>query len=148
MSAYICDNKTISALAKAFDEYSTRFFKFEADNFTDEGDIGGFGVIFDSDATIRSIGQALLDQNYKSVNYRYNEETETPRFKYEDVEINEGIVYGCMNYYEYQACETPGYENSKLHKSFERMKKVLLERLLRKNGMAAPYGFDGHNILE
>ena len=57
MSAYICDNKTISALAKAFVDYGITF----TDNTTSQQ---AFIIVNDE---YKRIGQSLLDQNYRSV---------------------------------------------------------------------------------
>lgn len=130
MSAYICDNRTISALAKAFEQYETRERGFEADDYKKP-----CGFIIDVADIRKAIGQSLVNQNYRSVNYRYDENTEPHDFVFEDVPINEGIVYGCIRCYEYQACETDDYFESKIHKSMNWLKVAMLERLIRKNGM-------------
>ena len=129
MSAYVVDNKTISALAKAFERWEV---KYKAENYINTNTSS---VFIDVGKLIHDIGQSLLDQNYKSVNYRYNEDTPTPNFKFEDVEIDEGIVYGCIRCYNYQACETDDYYESEIYKSLERLKAKMLERLIRKCGM-------------
>lgn len=148
MSAYICDNKTISAIAKGFEQYKTSRFEYEAENYKPSKGLGGMGFIFEVRDNEQAIGQSLLEQNYASVNYRYGEEEEVPKFEYEDVHIDEGIVYGCIRCFEYQACETPDYNTSQMHKSLLRLKDELLCRLLKKNGMKAPYGYDGLDVLE
>lgn len=144
MSAFICDSKTISAIAKAFVEYGV---SYEAENYRPKlsSDLGV--VFFNVSEAYNNIGQSLLDKNYKSVNYRYGEDTETPEFQYEEVEIDEGIVYGCIECYDYQACEEPDYFESKLHGSLIRLENALLEKLLKRANMSAPYGYDGHDIL-
>ena len=140
MSAFIVDNKTISVLAKAFVQYGV--------TFQAEGYEKPIQIIVNFKELYTGIGQALLEQNYASVNYRYNDDTETPEFEYTDVEINEGMVYGCIACYNYQACETDDYYESDLYGSLLRLKDKLIERLLRREGMEAPYGYDGHDILE
>lgn len=140
MSAYIVDNKTISAIAKAFDRYHV---DYAAEDYERP-----IQIIINVRELRQGIGQSLLNQNYRSVNYRYNEDTEVPVFEYEDVHIDEGIVYGCIQCYEYQACETSDYYESQLHYSLVRMKSKLTERLLKRCVLAAPYGYDGFNILE
>ena len=140
MSAYIVDNKTISAIAKAFVDYQV--------TFNADGYIRPIQIIVNLNELRQGIGQSLLNQNYASVNYRYNEDTEVPKFEYEDVEIDEGIVYGCIRCYEYQACETQGYYYSWLHTSLAELEREILERLIRAKGLAAPWGYDGHDILD
>lgn len=140
MSAFIVNNETISVLAKAFVEYGV--------NFHAEGYEKPIQIIINFKQLYAGIGQALLEQNYRSVNYRYGEDTETPKFEYADVEIDEGIVYGCIACYNYQACETDDYFESDLYGSLLRLKDKMLERMLRREGLAAPYGYGGHDILE
>ena len=131
MSAYVVDSKTISALAKAFECYEV---EYKAENYKDTNPFGCKAFV-DVGALRHDIGQSLLDQNYKSVNYRYGEDTKTPDFKFEDVDIDEGIVYGCIRCYDYQACETDDYFESEIYKSLERLKAKMLERLICKCGM-------------
>lgn len=71
-----------------------------------------------------------------------------PKFEYEDVAIDEGMVYGCIQCYEYQACEKPDYFDSLVHYSLKGLERKLLERLLRAKGLQAPWGYDGHDILD
>jgi len=140
MSAFIVNNETISVLAKAFVEYGVDFHA--------EGYEKPIQIIINFKQLYTGIGQALLDQNYRSVNCRYNDDTETPKFEYADVEIDEGIVYGCIACYNYQACETEDYFDSDLYASLLRLKDKLIERLLRREKMAAPYGYGSFDILE
>ena len=140
MSAYIVGNKTISAIAKAFVAYQVDFV---ADDYNRP-----IQVIVNLNEIRQAIGQSLLNQNYASVNCRYNEDTEVPVFQYEDVEIDEGIVYGCIRCYNYQACETPNYYNSWVYHSLMELERKLLVRFLMKHKMSAPWGYDGHDILD
>ena len=135
MSAYIVSNETISAIAKAFDTYGA---DYKAEDYERP-----IQIIIDLNELRRGIGQSLLNQNYASVNYRYNENIEVPVFEYEDVDIDEGIVYGCIQCYEYQACETDDYYDSQIHISLKFLKNALLKSLLRKNGLTARWGYDG-----
>ncbi|MBR4377342.1 MAG: hypothetical protein IKP50_00430 [Bacilli bacterium] len=141
MSAFICDNKTISAIALAFVQYQVSF-----DGLPPKSGIDIVLVDLHKEAT--RIGQALLEQNYASVNYRYRENTETPEFVLEDVKIDEGIVIGCMECYEYQACETDDWKNSYIRNNLLRLQQKILYRLLYARNMHIPYGYDGFNMME
>lgn len=134
MSAYIVSNKTISAIAKAFAAYGT---VYRASNYNPKP-----SIIKTLRSEITDIGQSLLDQNYASVNARYGEETPAPKFFFEDVEINEGVVVGCIKCYIYQACESPDFETSDLYYSLKRLKDRILERLINKAGQEIPWGID------
>ena len=132
MSAYIVSNKTISAIAKAFTIYGT---VYHAANYFPKP-----SMIKTRGSEIIDIGQSLLDQNYASVNARYCEKTQAPKFFFEDVEINEGVAVGCINCYIYQACETPDFETSELYYSLKRLKDRILERFINKAGQEIPWG--------
>lgn len=138
MSAYVVDNKTISALATAFETYGV---EYKAENLKDTNPFG-VNWLVDVASLRHDIGQSLLDQNYKSVNYRYSEESETPDFQFEEVAINEGIVKGCIDCYTYQACETEGFFETDLYKSLTRLRDKLLDRLISQNGYETPWGYE------
>lgn len=133
MSAYICDDETISAIAKAFVDYGVMFdakdYKPTTSWFIDVNELR------------KEIAQSLLNQNYESVNYRYGEDTPTPPVNYIDVVIDEGIVYGCIKNYEYQSCETDDWYGSRIRFSLKQLERKILERCLNKLGMKVPYGY-------
>lgn len=134
MSAYIVNNETISAIVKGFMTYGV---EYEAEGYKKP-----IQVIIDLQEIRNGIGQSLLDQNYKSVNHRYNEDTKTPEYHYEDVEINEGIVLGCIDCYTYQACETDDYFESLLYHSLIDLKLAMLERFIQEKGYEIPWGYE------
>lgn len=134
MSAYIVNNNTIHAIVKGFRIYNATF---AADDYKN-----AVSVITSVKAMSNAIGQSLLNQNYKSVNYRYRENTSTPIYRYEDVKINEGILIGCIDCYEYQACETDDYFNSDIHYSLLRLKDKIIERMIKEKGQEIPWGYE------
>lgn len=133
MSAYIVDNKTIHAIVKGFRVYGA--------DFNDEDYNNAVSIITSVKAMSNAIGQSLLNQNYKSVNCRYRENTEAPKYNYEDVKINEGILMGCIDCYEYQACETDDYFNSGIHFSLLRLKDEIIKRMIKEKGQEIPWGY-------
>jgi len=64
--------------------------------------------------TVHAVGQLLVAQNYASVNYRYDEDELEPVYTFEAVlgVPNPVVVLKAINCYEYQARETPDYDNS------------------------------------
>ena len=59
-------------------------------------------------------GQALLDQNIASVNYRYNDNIEPESFRYDPFQRSYTVVEilkACKSYI-YQSCETPDWEKT------------------------------------
>lgn len=142
MSAFICDNKTITAIARAFVEYGVEFRGGEPKSAMDM-------ILVDTNKETKRIGQALLAENYRSVNYRYSEETEVPEFEPERLEkLDQGIVTGCIACYEYQACETDDWEETLIYKDLQKLKQKILYSLLRGYNMQVPYGYGGHNMME
>lgn len=134
MSSYVVSHETISVLVKGFEIYGV---DYKAENINNDLN------------KKKRIGQSLLDQNYKSVNERLREyELVTPEFIYKDLDVDAGMIYGCMQCYEYQACETDGYFESKLHFSLMRLKDEMLKRYIRKENLGIPYGYNGFDMEE
>ena len=133
MSAYIVNDKTIHAIVKGFEMYKA---EYRAKGYKEP-----IQIIIDLQEIRNGIGQSLLNQNYKSVNFRYNENDETPIYNYEDVEINEGILLGCIDYYIYQACETDDFFESELYKSLVNLKNAMLEKMINAKGYEIPWGY-------
>lgn len=134
MSAYIVNDKTIHAIVKGFRVYGATF---AADDYRN-----AVSVVTSVQAISNAIGQSLLNQNYKSVNCRYRENADTPKYNYADVKINEGILIGCIDCYEYQACETDDYFNSDIHYSLLRLKDRIIERMIKEKGQEMPWGYE------
>lgn len=129
MSCYICDNKTISVIARAFRDYEVGFMDNSCECLTNPTEIG----------------QALLNQNYASVNYRYGEETVPPKFRLDyTAQYDEGDVFGCVQCYSYQANETNDWYESNIHYSIERLIKTITERLVKRCGMRIPWGYGNY----
>jgi hypothetical protein len=63
------------------------------------------------------LGQILLDANYDSVNYRYNEKEESYNYQFKHTELLTPIeiikACHCLNY---QSCEVPNWEKTKAYK--------------------------------
>lgn len=131
MSCYICDNETISVIARAFVDYEEVF-------------VNNNGFLL---TTSKEIGQALLNQNYASVNFRYDEDEKAPEFNPNfKIEYNEGDVIGCIRCYSYQACETNDWDDSNILRSLNRLMLNISARLVKRCGMKIPWGYE--NYLE
>jgi len=134
MSAYIVSNKTISAIVKGFEMYNANF---RANDYKEPKQI-----LIDGQAVNNAVGQSLLNQNYRSVNERYGEDTQPPIYKFENVKIDEGVLIGCINCYNYQASETNDYYESDLYFSLQRLKDAILESLINQKGLEMPWGYE------
>lgn len=130
MSAYIVSDETISVIAKGLVEYGIE---------TREVELSDAQIII-ANLRYKPFGQWLLDQNYKSVNYRYDEDTKAPEFEYKEIEADEGTLLGCIKCYEYQACETPNYDKSEIHSCLSQLKEEMLERLIKQKGQKIEWG--------
>lgn len=127
MSVSIVDHREIDILAKAIVKYK---------------------VDFRSDDYLRSvcskteIGQSLVNQNYRSVNERYEENTIPPQYKFKDVYFDDGELFQVINHYENQTYCVPNYFQSKLHFSLSRLKdKILMKYLHKENLLSDEYMF-------
>lgn len=139
MSAYVVSNETISVLVKGFEIYGV---DYKAENYEKP-----IQIIIDMNELRKGIGQSLLEQNYKSVNERYGEnELVIPEFIYKDLDVDAGMIYGCIQCYEYQACETDDYFESKLHYSLIKLKDAMLKRYIRNENLEIPYGYNGYDV--
>lgn len=131
MSAYVCNYETISVIAKGFCEYGAEFYDNRGNRICE---------IFVDDME-RKIGQELLKQNVASVNYRYSEAEPVGQFvMVEDVPCDIGTLLGCIRCYEYQACETPSYENCGVHLSLAELKETAIRKYLARQGIEMPWG--------
>lgn len=113
MSCYIIDKKDMKKIVLAFR-------KFAADQHTSLVRIPG--EVDHSDITeietMSRVGQILVNQNYRSYNYRYHEKTEPEVFEI----TGQDLMYvprltpvetlKALASYDYQACETPDYEDT------------------------------------
>jgi hypothetical protein len=73
---------------------------------------GGPNRVYSGDPAI--LGQTLIDENYRSVNCRYRETTEAPRYKFVPFTgpMNPLAVIQACGKYDYQACETEDYRDT------------------------------------
>lgn len=137
MSAYIVNNETISVIANGFVDYGVEFV---ASDYSPE-----VQVIVDLKKMYNEIGQSLLNENYRSVNHRYGEDTKPPKFEYINVDGDEGILLGCIKCYIYQACETSDFFESDIYNSLLRLKEAMLERFIKRSGQEIPWGYESDN---
>lgn len=141
MSAFICDNETITCIARAFIDYGVEFRGGRPKTWVEQ-------ICIDVQEETKRIGQALLEANYKSVNFRYNEDTEVPEFEPAELKdgFDEGVVIGCIACYDYQSCEVNDWEETLIYKDLQRLKDKILKRLVNRCGMTMTYGYDGFDM--
>ena len=105
MSAYVVEGILISAIVNAAYGcerfYLTHFF--DAPN-----------EFLDFRYDQARIGQILLDENYRSVNFRYKEKTASLPYRHDrrTRQLKPANILNFCNTYIYQACEHPEWEKS------------------------------------
>lgn len=84
-----------------------------------------YGLI--TGAKTMKTGQMLWDENYSSVNYRYQLDNFAPRYEFTAarVEFAPVAVYKLLECYIYQSCEHSGWERSEAQLLCERLKELL-----------------------
>lgn len=120
MSAFVISNKHISAMLAATEHYKHHYHytvRYEFD-----------GRLYDF-KDMRRVGQILLDQNHKSVNIRYDENT-TGFFSYVPTPKMPlvHVLSLCMGY-EYQACEDPDWHKSEAYAIVQKIKDQCIQFL-------------------
>ena len=82
--------------------------------------------------TETEFGQILWDENYRSVNYRYSEQTPSPHYEFEPFDLTTIPVIsqikqvGC---YDYQSCETDDYQSTPAGLFVETLETLLRAKL-------------------
>lgn len=129
MSAYVVNDATISVLVDGFMNYSDRFNEYKFYKAPK-------GWLIDINEERQAIGQALLDYNYKSVNYRYGEDEKPRKFQYRVVKDSYKLnrLVGCIHCYNYQACEPDDYYESDVYKGLQTLKALILDRVAEREG--------------
>ncbi|MGW4527793.1 hypothetical protein [Amycolatopsis sp. NPDC004378] len=78
----------------------------------------------------RELGQKLWQENHTSVNYRYDENTPTPRYQLRTTEatLDPVVVLKALRCFDYQSCEHPGWTDSDANKLMEALHAAILDR--------------------
>ena len=102
MSAYIVSDNTISGmLLAAAREISERPYYYW----------NGQAIFFKGNFT--EIGQKLVDENYRSINYRYSEKSKPHEYKPKHLAPLSSIeIIKLCNCYSYQTCETDDWRQT------------------------------------
>jgi len=137
MSAFVVDNAHINAMLNAIAP-------------AHEGDSATYhwqGKLHYMAGRTQEVGQILTDENHRSVNYRYNEETEPRRFQ--RVMLNRSfspveIVKLCHSY-SYQSCEAPDWKETEAHAIVEALRERSIRRIEGYN--EAPWTLYDHEVV-
>jgi len=114
MSAFIVTKQHIDAIVGTIYQRSCTSFK---------------DLLVQYNGSLDMIGQVLWDENFRSVNCRYNESDEAEKytFSYKSVSLIQAIkAIDCLNY---QSCESVDYEKSKSKEIQSILLQVLFNEL-------------------
>ncbi len=144
MSAYIVDHSTLHAILTW-----ARNLRISVKH--PDGDGRWVGL---NDLDPSEVGQLLMNENYRSVNYRYREKDVPPPYGFREViSIKRGgqnhiltaidIIKVC-NCLEYQSCEHDGWDKSWAKAFLDRVVENSLHKLPGYD--AAPWGVKDHEV--
>lgn len=78
--------------------------------------------------TETQLGQILWDENYRSVNFRYNENNPAPRYEFSPFDLSNLSTVAQIKQircYQYQTCETEDYDTTPSFVLTEKLCKLL-----------------------
>lgn len=122
MSAYVVNDNTIRAVL----------------GYAEAGDLRAMGV-----NSLDALGQILIDENRRSVNYRYNETEAADPFVYKPYKVAPIQAAKFIICIDYQSCETPGWDRTRAHALLFR----LLQNIVRKLGSYESCAWDAPAAL-
>ena len=80
-----------------------------------------------SEKDLTTLGQMLVDENYKSINCRYEEKTEARTFKFKKTKLYSPIqIWVFIDCYEYQTCEHEGWKTSDAKKFLDKIREEII----------------------
>lgn len=130
MSCYVIDKKDMKKIVLAFRKFAAAQHTYKV-RITGDEDYSDLSEI----ETMSRVGQILVDQNYRSYNYRYKEKTEPEVFEI----TGQDLMYAqrltpvetlkALASYDYQAGETPDYRETAACKLVEIMRHFAIESL-------------------
>lgn len=83
------------------------------------------------------VGKILMDENIRSVNSRYAQDTGSDyKFEYDATAHKRpmGNIIGALECYEYQACETDDWHTTNAHEIVQQLRRHLLKTIAEKDG--------------
>lgn len=113
MSAFIVNNNTINAVL----------------GFANDIDPKEFGCVDHS-----ALGQLLVNENYRSVNYRYGDDDTPHLFVYSRYTVPTTAALQHLSCIEYQLCEPPDWKTTRAFQLCARLRKNMVSQLLLELG--------------
>lgn len=94
---------------------------------------------------MQELGDVLMKENYRSVNYRYSEESRALPFEMKSIffrkPIAEIAVFASIHCLNYQSCETPDWEQTDACKLLRHIEKLVIDAFPTRLRHAALEGF-------
>lgn len=84
---------------------------------------------FINGADAQEIGNILWNQNYRSVNYRYHDNQESPKYYFKQNVVSPVQVLKLISCLDYQSCETPDWEQTQAFKLLDEIKSIVINSL-------------------
>ena len=126
MSAFVVDDMHIRYLVQAGSVYGVNYYQPD-----ETANASGYQQI-PTRLNETTICRKLLTQNYRSVEYRYQEPAEeVPAIRYQPVMLPMTpvqVIKAC-DCYDYQACETPDYDQTPEHRYINHLRKAAIRAL-------------------
>lgn len=113
MSAFIVNDNTINAVL----------------GFAEKYDLDDFGC-----KDLSALGQLLVDENYRSTNYRYSEDATPHSFVYSRYTVPATAALQHLACIEYQLCEPKDWEITPAFRLCARLRKNMVSQLLLELG--------------
>ncbi len=113
MSAFIVTDNTINAILGFADEYTLRKFHV---------------------GSLAELGQIMVDENYRSVNYRYKTDDKPHTYMYSRYTVKATDAAQHLDCYEYQACETSDWEITLAFRICAHLRRNICKRLISDAG--------------
>ena len=133
MSAYIVNDETVSVIVKAFEIYNITHYSSDCNEFIEK--------------KRQAIGQRLVNQNYRSVNYRYIDQMTPHKFEFTDInlmvngKLDTGLIVGCIDCYEYESSENKEYYGSSIQYWLKSLKNAILKQYIKQDGFEISWGY-------
>lgn len=100
MSAYVLSDEHLDAILTGF----------KLNLISDSISVKGKMILLDSDKALSDVGQILKDENYRSVNARYNEKELSTQYQYKVANKYSPVeLLKLCDCYDYQACKAGDY---------------------------------------
>lgn len=105
---------------------------------------GSIRYDFKDKKVCQEVAQILMDENNRSVNYRYREQSQAIKINLKLSFVGPAKVISvikCCDCLEYQSCETDNYEETLAYKFLQVIRKDAVKKILNRNGYEdAPWG--------